>query len=292
MGRHDDGTQYAPLGQEARYIATQHATRRYQFFVGCTIALSAIVAILQLLLTVDVRSLVLEKAHRKQLDVHTLGISSVNSEWPCGITAVEARKAGCRFDLGLVAWLHPACYNEELDDSFRYANPWNFWLPNEENTGPNFTKPIITETQLQELPVQMVDEGWPGHSWSTMANHDAHCMHAWKYLHQALLKGKKFPSLIVKFEHTAHCTHAALMDTSNLTYRETSPRAHGRYPACVEIDSLKGEMPGWYWFQWNRPGLRFDPARLILYLYVKLNDINSSYHSPLGHTESLFSSVW
>lgn len=245
MGRHDGGVKYSPLGNEERYIATHDATRRYRFLIGCATTLALIFSSLQLLLTVDVRMRVRE-AQRKPLEGHESETRPLDPEWPCGITAEEARKAGCLFDLGLVAWLPPACYNEELDESFRTVNPWEFWLPNDDNTGPNITKPITTEAQLQELPVQMVDEGWPGHSWSTMANHDAHCMHTWEYLHQALLKGKKVPSLIVKFEHTAHCTHAALIDTSNLTYQETSPRAHGRYPACLEVESLRREMPDWY----------------------------------------------
>ncbi|KAH7139077.1 hypothetical protein B0J11DRAFT_516025 [Dendryphion nanum] len=245
MGLHD-GTKYSPLNNEEQYIPTQTTTRRYRFLIICATSIALVFSLLQLLLTVDVRMRVSEEARQKPLKEHKHTTSPPESEWPCGITAAEARKAGCLFDLGLVAWLPPACYNKELDDHFRAANPWEFWLPNDDNTGPNITKPITTEAQLQELPVQMIDEGWPGHSWSTMANHDAHCMHTWEYLHQAVLKGKRVPSLIVKFEHTAHCTHAALIDTSNLTYQETSPRAHGRYPACLELESLKGEMLDWY----------------------------------------------
>jgi hypothetical protein len=246
MGRHDGVTKYTPLSNEERYIATNDNTRRYRFLVACVTTLALIFSIIQLLLTVDVRMHVRADAQHTTPERHQSETHASDAEWPCGITANEARKAGCLFDLGLVAWLPPACYNEALDTHFRAANPLEAWLPNDENTGPNLTKPILTEAHLQSLPVQMVDEGWPGHSWSTMANHDAHCMHTWEYLHQALLEGKRFPSSIVKFEHTAHCTHAALIDTSNLIYQETSPRAHGRYPACLSMESLRGEMLDWY----------------------------------------------
>jgi hypothetical protein len=246
MGRHDDEPQYSPLGNEEQYIATRDATRRYRLLISCIVSLALIFSATQLALTVDMRMHLHEEVQRRPLNGHVSGTDQFDSEWPCGISAEEARKRGCLFDLGLVAWLPPACYNKELDDRFRAANPWEFWLPNDDNTGPNITKPITTEKHLQELPVQMVDEGWPGHSWSTLANHDAHCMHTWEYLHQAVLKGKNFPSLLVRFEHTAHCTRAALMDTSNITYTETSPRAHGRFPACLDIESLRGEMPDWY----------------------------------------------
>ena len=246
MGGHDGGPEYSPVGYDERSNVAYNAVTRYRYIAGCAITLALVVSIAQLLLTIDVRAHLTGQPQSRLVDGSGWDADLLASEFPCGITAEEARKAGCLFDLGLVAWLPPACYNRELDERFRAANSWNHWLPNDDNTGPNLTKPITTEKHLQELPVQMVDEGWPGHSWSTMHNHDAHCMHTWEYLHQALLKGRRFPSLIVRFEHTAHCTCAALLDTSNLTYQETSPRAHGRYPACLEIESLRGEMPEWY----------------------------------------------
>ena len=246
MGRQDGGAQYFPLGNSEQHIATNDTTPRRRFLIGLAAALALIFSIVQLLLTIEMRMRLTEEAQHNLLEGPNPQKRPLDSEWPCGISAEEARNAGCLFDLGLVAWLPPDCYNGELDERFRTANAWEYWLPNDDNTGPNLTKPITAEAQLQELSVQMVDEGWPGHSWSTMHNHDAHCMHAWEYLHQALLKGKKIPSLIVTFGHTAHCTSVALTDTSNISYQETSPRAHGRYPACLEIESLRGEMPEWY----------------------------------------------
>jgi len=63
-------------------------------------------------------------------------------------------------------------------------------------------------------------------------------MHAWEYLHQAILKGKKAPKVIVGYSHTTHCTYDALLDTSNITYREIGPTAHNRFTACVDLASL------------------------------------------------------
>lgn len=224
--------------------ATHNGTSRYRFLIGCSTALTLVFSILQLLslLAVNGHMRIREEAQDKPLGGYESDIPSSEPEWPCGITVEEARKAGCYFDLGLVAWLPHACYNKELDESFRISNPWEFWLPNNDNTGPNITMPVTTESELQKQPVQMVDSGWPGHSWSTIEFHDAHCMHTWKYLHQALLKGKKVPTSITGWSHTTHCTHASLIDTSNITYQEISPTAHSRYPMCIEVGSLRGEM--------------------------------------------------
>jgi hypothetical protein len=234
-------THVKPLLDHARCVNLHGSTRRYRFLVGCATTLTLVFSILQLLtlLTGDVRMRVREETQRKPLDGDEPEIRPSDPGWPCGITGEEAREAGCYFDLGLIAWLPHACYNKELDESFRTLSPWEFWLPNDDNTGPNITKPITAE-RLHELPIQMVDLNWPGHSWSTLMFHDAHCLHAWQYMHQALLKGKKIPTSITRWSHTAHCTHEALMDTSNVTYREISPTAHNRYPACVELESLRG----------------------------------------------------
>ncbi|EEA21613.1 hypothetical protein TMatcc_008963 [Talaromyces marneffei ATCC 18224] len=246
---HDGGLYYDVKELKSLRRPAHDGTRRYRFLVGCVTTLTLIFSILQLLailrggMHIPHRE---EVAPNQSLEKHEPETtSSSNFDWPCGISAEEAKKAGCYFDMGLIAWLPHACYNKELDESFRALNDWPFWLPNDENTGPNLTKPITVE-RLQDLPLQMVDLDWPGHSWSTLMFHDAHCLHAWQYMHQALLKNKKIPTSITRWSHTTHCSHEALMDTSNVTYREISPTAHNRYPACVEVDSMKGQMPDLY----------------------------------------------
>jgi len=145
-----------------------NSQRRSRFFVGSATVFSLILLIVQLVLMVDVRTHVKEKTqHKPSVRKHAVGYhpsTSPDPEWPCGITAEEARMYGCSFDLGLVAWMPQECYNKELDDSFRSRVPFDIWLPNEDNTGPDLTKPVTTEKQFQELVIQMVDLGWPGHS--------------------------------------------------------------------------------------------------------------------------------
>jgi len=231
-----------PLRRAASSESRYNSTFRYRFLVGSTCTLTLIFSILQLSILLN-RNVHLDdrgETKTKSLDGYK-SPSDLHTEWPCGISAEEAKRAGCHFDLGLIAWLPHECYNEELDKSFRTFDSWEFWLPNDENTGPNTSKPI-TAQRLEELPLQMIDLDFPGHSWSTRLFHDTHCMHAWQYMHQAILKGRKIPASITRFGHTLHCTELALMDSSNITYREISPTAHNRYPTCIDLEILRGEM--------------------------------------------------
>ncbi|KAE8347820.1 hypothetical protein BDV24DRAFT_157298 [Aspergillus arachidicola] len=42
----------------------------------------------------------------------------------CGSTAVEARTAGCQFDLTTFTWVPPACFDEPLMEDFLASRNW------------------------------------------------------------------------------------------------------------------------------------------------------------------------
>lgn len=48
----------------------------------------------------------------------------------CGSSPAEAKAAGCRFEVNNFAWLHPDCYDEDLDRGWTsgpLASDLEFW---------------------------------------------------------------------------------------------------------------------------------------------------------------------
>ena len=41
----------------------------------------------------------------------------------CGTTPAEAKAAGCKFEANNFAWLHPLCYDDEMEEDWRHG-PW------------------------------------------------------------------------------------------------------------------------------------------------------------------------
>jgi hypothetical protein len=217
-------------------------TRRYRLLVGWTTTITLILSVIQFiaLFQGNAGMSTMEETQTQSLDAHVSSVPKQTLERPCGTSAEEAKKAGCYFDAGLIAWLPRECYNEELDKSFRAANHSQFWGPNEDYTGPDTTNPLAVET-VQGLPLRVADLDWPSHSWTTSMFHYAHCLHVWQYMHQALLKNKQLPIAVTRWSHTEHCSYDALMDTpKDDTYRMISLAAHNRYPKCIEANVMLG----------------------------------------------------
>lgn len=233
MEDRNDGPKYTQLGNKDTFRDSEELTEvdniphsparntRCRYFLLITLATTLLVtlSITQIIVTINFR-----RSHSEN-NSRLLG-----PEWPCGTSASEARARGCHFDYGLVSWIPHECYNEELDNSFRSRLPFEFYVSNEDDTGPDFSRPINNIGALEE---------WvPQGSWTTMPFHEAHCLHAWQYMHQALLKGRMLPRSLAKWTHTLHCTGVSLNDTRNIMWSEISPTAQNRYPMCVRGDGV------------------------------------------------------
>ena len=69
----------------------------------------------------------------------TLGQISISTRIPpdfCGNTPAEAQAAGCMFEANNFAWMHPDCYDAEMEENWRHG-PWSsdleFWRDHDDN---------------------------------------------------------------------------------------------------------------------------------------------------------------
>lgn len=57
------------------------------------------------------------------------------SYYNCGNSSADATAAGCRFDVLSYAWLHPACFDQELMYEFLGAGEWAWYEDGGEEEG-------------------------------------------------------------------------------------------------------------------------------------------------------------
>ncbi|KAB8209787.1 hypothetical protein BDV34DRAFT_209968 [Aspergillus parasiticus] len=97
----------------------------------------------------------------------------------CGSTAVEARTAGCQFDLTTFTWVLPACFDEPLMEDFLASRNWTWSLD-----------------RAGQFPL-----------YTTMRYHVVHYAYAWRKLHRSLFGGdlSGIDGYIASIHHTEHC---------------------------------------------------------------------------------------
>lgn len=112
----------------------------------------------------------------------------------CGNSSEEAINNGCVIDFIPGGWVHPDCYDEELERDFlEYAG--RHWYTDPEG------KQELSEDFMRQT-------GGPNPVYVSMKYHDAHCAYTWKKLHRAILRGKPIDSQIGEYPHTKHCSKA------------------------------------------------------------------------------------
>ena len=112
----------------------------------------------------------------------------------CGNSSEEAIKNGCVMDFIPGGWVHPDCYDKDIEREFLeyadwhwYADPWG----NQE----------LSEDFMRQT-------GGPSPVYVSMEYHDAHCAYTWRKLHRAILRGTPIDSQIGAYQHTEHCSKA------------------------------------------------------------------------------------
>lgn len=112
----------------------------------------------------------------------------------CGNSSEEAIKNGCVMDFIPGGWVHPDCYDKDIEREFLayadwhwYADPWG--------------KQELSEDFMRRT-------GGPNPVYVSMEYHDAHCAYTWRKLHRAILRGTPIDSQIGKYQHTKHCSTA------------------------------------------------------------------------------------
>jgi len=119
-------------------------------------------------------------------------------EWGiCGNSSAQARANGCILDFVPGAWVHPDCYDAQLEKEFLGLQPWK-WYADE-----NFT---------EELSFDYIREtGGPDPIWVTMEYHLTHCAYTWKKLHRAVILQIPIDTHVGAYKHTDHCAHAPIL---------------------------------------------------------------------------------
>ncbi|CZR59358.1 uncharacterized protein PAC_09250 [Phialocephala subalpina] len=112
----------------------------------------------------------------------------------CGNSSEEAIKNGCIMDFIPGGWVHPDCYDKDLEKDFLEYGDWHW-----------YADPWGNEELSQD---HMRSTGGPSPVYVSMAYHDAHCAYTWRKLHRAILRGTPIDSQIGQFLHTIHCSTA------------------------------------------------------------------------------------
>ncbi|KAM7219458.1 hypothetical protein V8F06_005192 [Rhypophila decipiens] len=146
----------------------------------------------------------------------------------CGNSSEEAFRNGCVIDLIPGAWVHPSCYDQELEKEFLEAGDWKWYADPE---GKN------------ELSQEFMRRTPPSPVYVSLAYHDAHCAFTWRKLHRAATRGTPIDSHIGSYVHTKHCSGALSKSRYAPRYPEyvAPARFYEIFTHCDLLENLKGE---------------------------------------------------
>lgn len=137
----------------------------------------------------------------------------------CGSSADEARAKGCVYDVILVAWLHPECFDSELMETYLSDNDYPFWL-------------VRGAEMEQNITIEEVRLGNHKTVFSSAEFHLAHC----SYFLEQSVRGYRargwIDNVTADNEHTEHCARS-LRDMW-LPEQGYSP-LHMDYHACGQL---------------------------------------------------------
>ncbi|KAL1882875.1 hypothetical protein Daus18300_000513 [Diaporthe australafricana] len=143
----------------------------------------------------------------------------------CGNSPAEAKAAGCKFEANNFAWLHPLCYNEELEENWRHG-PWasdlEFWETHSEDWHG------VGRIEPEEAFKGEIDTVWVN-----TLQHRRHCLHIWKKY--VVFANRRLPldSWTAESEH--HVDHCVMLlrDFNNTWPDErVSSKLTLKYPSC------------------------------------------------------------
>jgi hypothetical protein len=111
----------------------------------------------------------------------------------CGHSGEEARAKGCVFDVVLVAWLQPECFDSELHEAYLSNHNYPFWLDR------NLTKTMT----LEEVRLGKHDTVY-----SSAEFHLVHCAYFLEHSIRGFRKGGMVDNVTLDNEHTEHCARS------------------------------------------------------------------------------------
>lgn len=159
------------------------------------------------------------------------GIEVVGTK--CGNSWQEAKAMGCHFDVMASRWYAPECFDKSvLDDML--AEPHVDW---------NFTW-YADKYHRVVVPSEKVLSGEFDKVYPDNLFHIKHCLHLWRKLHHAVIKGMPVDEEILDYKHTVHCTKMIMDWTSPNFQRHSVTSAKSGTPFCrsnpVGLLEMKG----------------------------------------------------
>lgn len=120
----------------------------------------------------------------------------------CGTTVQQARANGCILDFIAGAWVHPNCYDKNLESEFLSLSDWHWYYDAE------------GQEDLSEMKIR--ETGGPDPLYVRWDYHDLHCAYTWKKLHRAVIGQKPIDSHIGSMHHTDHCS-TSMIEKHNIS---------------------------------------------------------------------------
>lgn len=175
-----------------------------------------------LLLTVVFGGVILSRTWKPLLSQITIS-THIPPDY-CGDTPAKAKAAGCLFESNNFAWLHPLCFDADMEEDWRHG-PWAsdlvFWKEHDENW--NGVGRIANEDAFSG-EIETV--------WVNTLQHRRHCLQFWKKY--VVFANRRLPmdSWTAERHHVDHC--ATLIRDFNNSWpdEKVSSRLSLKYPSC------------------------------------------------------------
>ena len=161
-------------------------------------------------------SIILSRLHKPLLS--QISISTHIPTDYCGHSPDEARSKGCKFEVNNFAWLHPDCYDQELDEDW--------------TTGP-LSKDLKFWEQyggIGPIPFERVRKGDVPMVWVNTRQHRRHCLFVWEKYQRAAEKQMPMDNYTVNIRHTRHCV--GILRNESIGNDEVTSFLSLKYPSC------------------------------------------------------------
>jgi hypothetical protein len=187
---------------------------------GCPrfLTLGLIVSLPTLLALLIIGGILLSRTWKPALSQIT--ISAFIPDGYCGTTPAQAKAAGCAFELNNFAWMHPDCYDAELDKDWTFgplSQELQFW---EKYGGVgNISKELVMTGEIEKV-------------WVNTRQHRRHCLFVWEKYQRAAMNMRPMDNWTRDYDHTKHCI--MLLRDENGTFPDdlVSSYLTLKYPTC------------------------------------------------------------
>jgi len=133
----------------------------------------------------------------------------------CGNSPAEAAAKGCTFDILESAWVHPECFDAELQEKYNPLGVWDFFYDED-----------LTRPMSDERVASGVDEL----IYTFSGFHQAHCLYIFDKMERAIMTRRPVNTRMLRESHVEHCALQMLVLMHE--FNETSTTVGRNYLPC------------------------------------------------------------